>query len=582
MKSQTKTCQNCKNDFIIEPDDFSFYEKIKVPPPTLCPKCRMIRRMAFRDYRVLYKRKSDYTGDIIFSIFPPESPIKVWERDIWWSDKWDSLDYGKEFNFSRSFFDQLKELFLEVPSPSQTCWDMLNSEYCTGANNLKNCYLVFVSTYSEDCLYSAEINRTKNSIDVTRIESSELCYQSFALIKCYRTFFSSHCENCMDVWFSRSLIGCNFCFGCTNLRNKNYYIFNEKYTKEEYIKYINNLNLGSYESINKIKEEADKIINKSIRKFIEGHYNLNVSGDYINNSKNVLDSYYVIQGEDSKYIQCFFTPIFKNCYDCTMWGENSELCYECSSVGSDCYDIKFSYRCSKGSQNCEYSFSCYGCSNIFGCSGLRNKQYCILNKQYSKEEYFKLREKIIKHMNDMPYISNNGIIYKYGEFFPSELCPFSYNESLAQDYFPLKKGQAEEQDYKWKEKTERNYKIDIKNEDIPDNIKNIDESIVDKIIECGHKGTCNEECTLAFKIIPEELQFYKRIGLPLPRICPNCRHYERLTQRNSIKLWHRSCMCDKTGHFHGEKHCEVEFETSYAPERPEIIYCEKCYQQEVI
>jgi len=70
------------------------------------------------------------------------------------------------------------------------------------------------------------------------------------------------------------------------------------------------------------------------------------------------------------------------------------------------------------------------------------------------------------------------------------------------------------------------------------------------------------------------------LNLPLPRLCPNCRHYQRLAQRNPLKLWHRQCMCKKENHEHNGK-CEVEFETSYAPERPEIIYCERCYQQEV-
>jgi RNA polymerase subunit RPABC4/transcription elongation factor Spt4 len=37
---ETKNCQNCKKDFNIEPDDFSFYEKMKVPVPTWCPECR--------------------------------------------------------------------------------------------------------------------------------------------------------------------------------------------------------------------------------------------------------------------------------------------------------------------------------------------------------------------------------------------------------------------------------------------------------------------------------------------------------------------------------------------------------------
>jgi hypothetical protein len=297
-----------------------------------------------------------------------------------------------------------------------------------------------------------------------------------------------------------------------------------------------------------------------------------VSGEYINNCKNVLKSYYVNQGEDCKYLQCFFSPSVKNCYDCTEWGENSELCYECSSVGAESYNNKFNYRCSKGSHDCEYSFSCTGCSYLFACSGLRNKQYCIFNKQYSKEEYFILRDKIIKQMSDIPYIDTKGIIYKYGEFFPIELSPFAYNESLAQDYFPLTKEEALIQGFKWKDKEKRNYKIDIKNEDIIDNIKDIGEEIIGKAIECAHKGKCNDQCTEAFKIIKTEFQFYKRMNLPLPRLCHNCRYFERIKMRNSIDLYHRKCM--KEG-------CNNEFETPYAPDRPEIVYCEKCYQQEV-
>ena len=41
--TENRICQNCKSEFIIEPEDFNFYEKIKVPAPTWCPECRMIR-----------------------------------------------------------------------------------------------------------------------------------------------------------------------------------------------------------------------------------------------------------------------------------------------------------------------------------------------------------------------------------------------------------------------------------------------------------------------------------------------------------------------------------------------------------
>jgi len=216
-----------------------------------------------------------------------------------------------------------------------------------------------------------------------------------------------------------------------------------------------------------------------------------------------------------------------------------------------------------------------------------------LNKQYTKEEYEKLVPKIIQHMNEMPYTDKKGRVYKYGEFFPPELSSFCYNETIAQEYFPLTKEKALKQGYSWKDPEPRNYPIDIKFKDLPDHIKDVKDDIIGKVIECAHQGKCNEQCTEAFRIIPQELQFYKKMNLPLPRLCPNCRHYQRLKQRNPLKLWKRKCMCageksengiykNTISHSHGNSPCSNTFETSYAPDRPEIVYCDQCYLQEVI
>ena len=59
MEEQIKNCQNCKQDFVIESEDFSFYEKMKVPPPTFCPDCRLARRLIWRNERTFYKRICD-------------------------------------------------------------------------------------------------------------------------------------------------------------------------------------------------------------------------------------------------------------------------------------------------------------------------------------------------------------------------------------------------------------------------------------------------------------------------------------------------------------------------------------------
>jgi len=175
-------------------------------------------------------------------------------------------------------------------------------------------------------------------------------------------------------------------------------------------------------------------------------------------------------------------------------------------------------------------------------------------------------------MNEHPYINKNNIIYKYGEFFPTEMSPFCYNETVANDNYPLTKDEAEKVGFRWKDKEDRNYIPTIRSNEIHDNIKNVSDNIINEIIECEHKGLCNDRCSTAFRIIKDELTFYKRFNIPIPHLCYGCRYSERFRQRNPLKLWHRACM---------KPNCPNTFETSYSPDRPEIIYCEKCYQQEV-
>ena len=106
MNSETRNCQNCKKDFTIEPDDFSFYEKIKVPPPTFCPECRFQRRMSWRNERTLYKRSCDLCKSNFISMYHQDTIFPVYCRECWYSDKWDPLFYGQDYDFSKSFFEQ--------------------------------------------------------------------------------------------------------------------------------------------------------------------------------------------------------------------------------------------------------------------------------------------------------------------------------------------------------------------------------------------------------------------------------------------------------------------------------------------
>ncbi|MCX6723307.1 MAG: hypothetical protein NT094_04580, partial [Candidatus Staskawiczbacteria bacterium] len=115
MQQETKKCQNCKKDFIIEPDDFNFYEKIKVSAPTFCPQCRMQRRFAFRNDRTLFKRKCSRCEKDVISIYHKDSTYIVYCQSCWWSDDWDPLEHGVEYDFTKPFFEQFDQLLRQTP-----------------------------------------------------------------------------------------------------------------------------------------------------------------------------------------------------------------------------------------------------------------------------------------------------------------------------------------------------------------------------------------------------------------------------------------------------------------------------------
>ncbi len=579
-KTENKICQNCQKEFTIEPDDFGFYEKIRVPPPTFCPECRFKRRAAWRNDWHLFKKKDFLTGEFVFSLFPEESSVKIYDRDYWWGDGWDPIMYGKEYDFSRPFFEQFKDLLQEVPIPATSMTFVVNCHYCTNANNIKNCYFSRGIAYTEDSAYLIWDQASKNCFDSHMTNSCELSYGNVNTINCYTTFFCVDVESCQEMILCKDCVGCNSCFGSIGLRNQSYCIFNDQYTKEKYLEKISEFNLGSHKNFQVLKMKACKHWLKYPQKYMRGRQNVQVSGDYIYESKNAKNCYRVRETENSKFVENILSGPVKDCYDYTNWGENAELVYESLIVGVGASNIKFCVQSWNDVKNLTYCVFCHNSSELFGCVSIRKKKYCILNKQYTKEEYEKMIPKIIKHMDEMPY-EKDGIVYKYGEFFPPSLSHFPYEITQAHEFFPLSKEEAKNEGFLWYNIMKNNYKITLKNENIPDNIKDASKDILTQTIECGHWGSCEHACTGAFRLIETELDFLKRMSLPLPRLCPNCRHHERLLLRNSPNLYNRVCMCDKNSHFHGQEKCEVAFKTSYAPDRSEIVYCEKCYQQEV-
>jgi len=585
MNSETRNCQNCKKDFIIESDDFNFYEKIKVPPPTFCPFCRLERRAVYRNERKLFKVKDFLTGKDIFSLYPAEGGKKSVTQEEWFSDTLDNIEYGRKYDFSKSFFEQLFELDKEVPIFPLRVEFMVNSPYCANATALKNTYLCFNSNNAENCMYGNATDFSKDCIDNSHINHCERCYECFWMENCYQSYFSIICKESFNLYFCKSCVGCSNCFGCMSLQKFSYCIFNKQYTKEEYEKELEKMELNTVSGITKAKEKARAFWLTIPVKNHQGLKNVNSTRSYVTNCKNVKDSYLVREGENARYCQHLQVPKTKDCYDAFAWGANMEMHYETAICGGNTFNIKFSSDCWPNCKNLEYCISCFSSSDCFGCVGLKKKQYCILNKQYKKEEYFEMVEKIKHHMDEISYVDFQGLVYKYGEFFPIELSPFGYNNSTGIQFFSMTKEEAEKKKYPWFEVAHGEYKITKKASELPSSIENVDDDILKEVIEC-------EVCKNPFRILENEFSFYKKENIPIPRMCNDCRFEVRIKDRLGVKLYDRSCMCagetDSTGvykntikHIHGSEPCGEKFKTGYNPDSKEIVYCEKCYQQEV-
>ncbi len=550
MTPITQVCRLTQKPFVISDEDQALLHKMGMPLPTLCPEERQRRRMSFRNDHMLYHRKCDKTGKPIISLYDTDSPFTIYNQDFYRSDEWNARDYARDFDFNRPFFEQFAELQKVVPRIAINGLGNENCDYTSYAGWSRNCYLTVTADRNQDCYYGYFIFDNQNCVDTLYVFNCQLCYECVDSKNCYHCLFGMNLENCMDCTFCRDCIGCKNCFGCINLRNKEYCFFNEQLTKEEYEARIKTLNLGSYSELQKIKAQVQEFFLKNPRRALDIKGSENVTGDHIKFSRNCENVYDVSNCENCNYVSHFINS--KDCMDWDYCGDKSEMGYE----NSGCVDLKFSAFCTNGWVGNSYLFHCDLMTNskdCFGCIGLDKGQYCILNKQYTKEEYEALVPRVIEHMK------KTG---EWGEFFPIWLSPYAYNETVAQDYLPLTEEEANQRSIRWKNKKEtagyQGPQITL-----PDSAQETPEDICKQILTCEKSGD-------NYKIIPQELNFYKEHNLALPRRSPNQRFIDRLKIRNPRKQWGRNCGL-----------CQKNILSSYAPDRAEIVYCEECYLKTV-
>lgn len=548
---------HCEGEFEITDEDIEFLRMLRVPSPNYCPTCRRIRRLAHMGINRLFKRKCQAPGhnEMVISSFSEECPFPVYDYQYFIGDDFDPFSFGSTYKGESpmKFLYEMRKIF---PMPSFLNRDpsCVNSEYSSGGRNLKNGYYVSGCYDCEDIWYSSMAGKSRNIMDSRVTNSSEFVYGSlFAdhLYKCAYTYFSTDCSNSTFLYDCKN---CTDCFGCVNLRNKKYNIFNKQISKEEYESFIQSVTPFSRKIIIELEKRfwdliKQQPINASRNVGSSNSYGVNIrfSNDTfdcveINNCQNIRHSDSVLSHKDSM--------------DILFSGGNSHNLYGDINIGSQSSGVRFSVS-SKFCTDCEFIFNSKNLNNCFMCFGLQNKSYCIFNKQYTKEEYYKIIDSIkVEMLNRGEYSDGLGL----------EFSAQAYNFSIAMVSYPLSNEQIKNLGGYVADDPDTNAgSIDIiKYTDVPETINEVSDDILTKAIQCSISGR-------PFRIIKSEVDFYKQMNLPIPIVHPSIRMENQYKIASPGKKHQASC-----------KKCSKNIESMFDPKEGFILFCEKCYQLEVL
>jgi hypothetical protein len=490
-----RRCSLTNLEFSVSQAEAEYCLRNQIPLPSLAPDVRLKNILLFRNRHHLYNATCALSGKKILSMIPPESGLTVFDVEVWQSDKWDSLSYGLSYDFNRPFFDQYAQLIRSMPWANLALvYSMLeNSDYTNGITGAKNCYLLFSASYNEDCMFSKYVNYSRNVVDSMQVIQSELCFECRFIQSGYNLKYCEMCQNCSDSAFLVQCNACRNCYGCVNLSNKEYHFFNQPLSKEEYERKVAEIDFGSFAAVQRERQRFMKFRSEFPIKYLYGRNFEESSGNFLTSTKHCKNSWYINDGEDLEH--CIWVSKGKSSFFQCMFGNDSELVYNSHAVGDSAYNIKFCNDCWQSVSDLEYCMNTMlGSNNCFGCFGLKKRSYCVLNKQYSKADYFELVERIKAQMRA------DG---SYGQFFPINLSPHCYNRSDVFDFFPATREESLAQGYTWlEEETPTMSSINL-----PDHIDEVDDAILNQTLTCQISAK-------PFRIIRKELEFTVDIGSP--------------------------------------------------------------------
>ena len=559
----TRKCQwkgehpHCEGEFNIEEEDIKFLKMLRVPAPNYCPTCRRIKPFVYMGLSQLFKIecKAPNHGESMISILSEDCPFPVYDYKYFISDEFDPFAFGREYQDGSDPLEVLFEMRKKFPIPSFLNRDpsSVNCEYSNGGRNTKNGYYIFGCYGSEDLWYSVMAGKSKDVMDSRYAHKCEHVYSVFHSESIYKSSFIYFSKDCTDSMFLFDCRNCDNCFGCVNLRNKKYCAWNEQLSKENYEDFMKKAFPLYRDDIKKYTAKLWDLVKKLPLNASRNTAVENVSGVMLSKMRNCYD---VTESENSKHIRHADGGLsHKDSMDFLYSGGHSSLIYGATNVGSQSSNIKFSISC-KFCTNSEFIFNSKNLDHCFMCFGLQNKSYCVLNKQYSKEEYFTVVDTIKCDMWEKG---------EYGDGLPMKFSAQAYNFSIASISFPLTDAEISKLGgYVAKDPESNAGEIKTLSEnEIPPTIDEVKDDVINYGILCEVTGK-------PFRIIPSELAFYRKMKLPIPSVHPVVRMNDKAAL---VKIGRKyETVCANCGKF---------MYSVFDPKDNFIFYCEDCFKQEV-
>lgn len=386
-----------------------------------------------------------------------------------------------------NFIQDFRDLYTKSPQCGSWTRGSENCEYGDILTMSKDCYMCFNTGNSRNAYYCEDGRVLNDSVDCTFCENCELCYECTDCNNCYNANFCQDCNNGNDINFCYDVRRCKNCVGCVGLRDKQYCIFNEQYTKEKYEEALKNLNLSDEKTLEVIAKKTEDLKRKIPRMFTHQLDTQNCTGDYIYHSKNCFQCFDTRHTEDSGYIvQANLDKGTNDSYDCGPVPTALDLCYDAAYVDYlfNCQHIYW------GSQlkDCEYCVNCIEGDHLFGCNYMHHKtgKFYILNEEVDEDFYKKTTEEIRKILLENGIYTIHDLIYK----------------------------------------------------DLKQAKKHVDNK--------EPKRKCLI-CENDFELNPQEIKFYEEKKIVYPPYCFPCRMKQRSVLRNERKMYKNTCdSCKKT------------------------------------